>query len=130
VKVIAVIDDSRTVLDLVSHVLGEAGYRVLATSHPTQAELMPDGREPDLFLVDVNMPEMLGDDLPTFLRDAWDITAPIFLYSDIPEEQLASRTKLCEADDYVCKAWGIERLIERVEAVFAEQAKKQAPPRT
>lgn len=118
-KRVAVIDDSEIVLELVEDALAQAGFDVIATSEPKQPNLAGE-RPVALVIADVNMPEVLGDDLPTFLKEAWGISAPTLLFSDIPEHELARRARAAGADGYICKSWGIDELVRRVQAILAD----------
>jgi DNA-binding response OmpR family regulator len=66
----------------------------------------------DLVLVDVNMPEMYGDDVVEFLKVQRKITARLFLYSDISEEELSAKAKNVGADGYITKSSGVEHAVE------------------
>ena len=74
--------------------------------------------QPDLILLDINMPELFGDDVVAFFRGEWHIDAPIYLCSDIPEEELQARAASAGADGYICKGWGLDALVQRVQAVL------------
>jgi DNA-binding response OmpR family regulator len=74
----------------------------------------------DLYLFDINVPDMNGFDLLEQLRNAEDLTPTIFIsaLSDI-----ASITKgfALGADDYLKKPFYPEELLVRVEAKFAKR---------
>ena len=86
------IDDSKTVLASVRHALEGLGFRVTTATDPS--ELKPETcQEASLIVVDVNMEQVFGDDVVTFLRESWQVNAPIFLYSSIPISELEKRDK-------------------------------------
>jgi CheY-like chemotaxis protein len=120
-KTIAVIDDSPIVLSVAADALGGAGFAVNAMTEPRRSELTAE-RAPDLVLVDVNMREAYGDDVVQFLRQRWGVTAPIYLYSSLPERELAERARAAGADGYVSKAWGTEGLVSAVGRALASRA--------
>jgi signal transduction histidine kinase/ActR/RegA family two-component response regulator len=63
-QTILLVEDERAVRELVQRVLESAGYRVLPTSLPSEAELLlAGGQHVDLLLTDVVMPEMSGYEL-------------------------------------------------------------------
>jgi DNA-binding response OmpR family regulator len=112
-KRVAVVDDSTIVLKTVRHVLTKAGFEVITMNEPQQRSLVGGGTV-DLILVDVNMPQVYGDDLPSFFRDVWGISAPTYLYSDLEEGELARRAQSAGATGYICKSWGPDELVRRV----------------
>lgn len=116
-KRISIIDDSDLVLKLAKRVLEDAGYLVETYSDagffdPTT------GDAPDLLLVDVNMPEFYGDDIVTFIKDTWNLSVPILLYSNRSEEELADAVRRCGADGYISKQWGLEQLVQKVQEIL------------
>jgi DNA-binding response OmpR family regulator len=64
-----------------------------------------------LIIMDVNMPEMFGDDVVEYLRKHKKVTAKLVLYSDISEEELAAKTKNSGADGYILKSGGLEGVL-------------------
>ena len=118
-KRVAIVDDSAVVLKTVRHVLTRAGFEVVTMDEPRQRPLL-DGGTIDLILVDVNMPQVYGDDLPSFFRDAWGISAPTYLYSDLDENELSHRAERAGATGYICKAWGPDELVRRVKQLLAD----------
>jgi two-component system chemotaxis response regulator CheY len=113
VKRAVAIDDSRTVLASVRHALEQLGFQVITATDPSQ--LSPEQvQEAHLIVVDVNMEEVFGDDVVSFLRESWQVRAPIFLYSSLPLSELEKRAKGAGADGAVCKGDGVAALVARV----------------
>jgi CheY-like chemotaxis protein len=68
-ETILLVEDDQPVRDLVCRILEAAGYRVLATSCPSEAEpLLERDRSIELLLSDVVMPEMTGFELAARVR--------------------------------------------------------------
>jgi DNA-binding response OmpR family regulator len=111
---IVVIDDSPMILRTAKLALEKAGFAVTTLDNPSAFEVVRDA-EPDLILLDINMPELFGDDVVEFFRQEWKINAPIFLCSDIPEDELRQRAMSSGASGYICKGWGLEVLVQRVQ---------------
>ncbi len=112
-KHVLIIDDSEMVIELLRSALEAEGVRVSACLEPDRAMVTGDD-PPDLILLDVNMPQYFGDDVAGFFREAWGVESPIFLFSDLPEEELKQRAEEARVDGYVWKGWGIERVVESV----------------
>lgn len=110
------IDDSGLILKLAHRALTRHGYKVaIASSFDEINNVLKEIDQPDLILIDINMPEVLGDDLVVFFRRRWEIKSPIVLFSNVPEKELDYRAKEAGANGWISKRWGIERLVEEVD---------------
>lgn len=110
---VVAIDDSKTVLATVRAAFERLGVEVVTAEDPS--ELAPGiFQRADLIVVDVQMEQMFGDDVVSFLRDTWQVEAPIYLYSSLPQEELDRRAAAAGADGAVCKARGVSALVEHV----------------
>lgn len=118
-KTIAIIDDSALVLNGARSVLEPLGYRVLTFDKAGDYDPATSGI-PALFLVDINMPEFFGDDIVDYLRDAFAMTAPIYLFSDVDEGELARRAAACHADGYISKRRGLNNLPTVVRTIVGD----------
>jgi len=119
-KKILVVDDSEIILATAEHALTEAGYEV-ATAN-TFAELsqrLETSRIYDLILMDVQMPELYGDDVGAILRYTREVEGKIFLFSSLPSAQLEQRMREAGLDGYIPKQGGIEAMVARVNELLA-----------
>ncbi|HZA51445.1 MAG TPA: response regulator, partial [Myxococcaceae bacterium] len=98
---VLVIDDSPMLLDLTVTALRTAGFDASSAVDLASLDQALAAGPVDLILVDVNMPEMFGDDVVEFLRSQRKVNAKLLLYSDIPEKELAHRAKASGADGFV-----------------------------
>jgi DNA-binding response OmpR family regulator len=113
VRRVVAIDDSRTVLARLRLAFQRLGLEVITAEDPS--ELKPeDFQGASLIVVDVQMVHMFGDDIVQFLRESWQVRAPIYLYSSLPQDELDRRAAASGANGAVCKAQGIDALIARV----------------
>lgn len=115
-KRIVLIDDSEMVLESVALALEDAGFDVTTMTEPNREEIAGD-KPASLILMDVNMPQMFGDDMVDFLQEAWGVRAPLYLFSDIPEDELRARSEEAGADGYLCKGWGMDRIVDTVRSL-------------
>jgi CheY-like chemotaxis protein len=83
----------------------------------------------DLILVDVNMPEMYGDDVIEFLRVQRNIDSKLILHSDISAEELAQRAKSSGASGFIPKSLGLEATLSEIAKLtgFAPAATSGSP---
>jgi two-component system alkaline phosphatase synthesis response regulator PhoP len=107
---LVVIDDSRTVLATLRVALQQAGFEVQTACDP--GEISPDdAQSAAAVVVDVQMEHVYGDDVVSFLRGAWQVSVPIFLFSSLPIEELVVRAQAAGASGAVCKTSGVPALI-------------------
>lgn len=66
---IVVIDDEHEVLDLVCELLEDEGYDVLCLDRPSKVIRDWEQYHPDLFILDLMLPEMSGIELARHLRE-------------------------------------------------------------
>jgi len=126
---VLVIDDSPMTVQLLSQALAGAGLDVDTATDLAALDARLAEHTFDLVLVDVNMPEMYGDDVVEFLRASRQIKARLFLYSDLPEEELSEKAAKAGADGYIAKSYGLEAAVEKIcEAVAPEAAPAPPPP--
>jgi CheY-like chemotaxis protein len=111
---VLVIDDSPMTVQLISEALTAAGIGVDAATDLASLDARLDANRYEVVLVDVNMPEMYGDDVVEFLRVQRKLSAKLYLYSDLPEQELIEKTKNSGADGYVAKSQGLEAAVETI----------------
>jgi DNA-binding response OmpR family regulator len=99
-------------------VLEDAGYAVLTAANLTELEAARARSAPDLFVLDVQMPEAFGDDVGQILRNVRRVDVPILLFSALEEPALRDRATDAELDGYVSKSAGIAALLARVQEIL------------
>jgi DNA-binding response OmpR family regulator len=116
-------DDSAFALDLLRTALVDEGIEVTC-GRDLQDLARIKGKKVDLVLMDVEMPEAFGDDVVSWLLgDGLD--SPVYLLSNLPEDQLAERARDCGARGYIRKGIGIEAIMERVHAILKTPGKSR-----
>ncbi|NPC84515.1 response regulator, partial [Pyxidicoccus fallax] len=108
---VLVIDDSPMLVELTVRALTAAGYQASGAQDLASLDQKLTEGPFALILMDVNMPEMFGDDVVEYLRRQKKVTAKLVLYSDIPEAELAGKTKASGADGYILKSGGLEAVL-------------------
>ena len=114
---ILVVDDSPIILAAVRHTLAGAGYgcETCATFEELERHDV-DGF--DLVLMDVQMPELYGDDVAVALRQR-KLRAPIYLFSTIDEVELEERAKEAGLDGFISKKRGMAHLLTELQRIFS-----------
>jgi CheY-like chemotaxis protein len=116
---VLVIDDSALILEVTRSALEEAGFDVDVAADVSAFEQRRAANAPDVIVVDVQMPEVFGDDLAAMLRGAYGVHIPILLLSSLPEAQLAERARAADVWGYVTKGEGLDALVGRVREALA-----------
>ncbi len=117
-KRILIVDDSPIILAASKHALSEAGFEVeTRTGIDELGDKGADGF--DLILMDVQMPELFGDDVAAVLRLERSVKTPIYLFSTLTDEELRERAEEARVDGFISKSLGVEHLVERVRRVLA-----------
>jgi len=103
-KRILIVDDDPEQLYLGREFLTREGYEVLTHQSPFGVAGLVQAAEPDLLLLDVNMPVLRGDDLAAALKaDDRTRNLPVVLYSSFDETQLRSAMVRLHLDGYIRK---------------------------
>lgn len=116
---VLVIDDSPVTVELITDALLAAGIGADSASDLASLDLRLSSNRYELMLVDVNMPEMYGDDVVEFLRAQKRLTARLYLYSDLSETELTQKALASGADGFITKASGLPNAVEVVRAALA-----------
>lgn len=119
---VLVIDDSPMLVELTVRALTAAGYQASGAQDLASLDQKLTEGPFALILMDVNMPEMFGDDVVEYLRRQKKVTAKLVLYSDISEAELAGKTKASGADGYILKSGGLEAVLGGVMGLIGAPA--------
>ncbi len=124
-KCILIADDEKEIRDIVKILLMGEGYEVIVAENGKQV-LELANLEIDLYILDVNMPELTGFMTAVKLRETYD-TPIIFLtaYSGESDKVMGFSTG---ADDYIVKPFSNMELIMRVKAILRRSNRGQIQP--
>jgi two-component system, OmpR family, KDP operon response regulator KdpE len=89
-----------------------SGYRVIEAGSVAEAEQLAPGHNPDVFLLDLGLPDGDGIDLTRRLRE-WT-RAPIIVLSARGREEDKVNALDAGADDYLTKPFGVNELLARL----------------
>lgn len=113
---IIVVDDEPDMRELLCEFLETKGYRVAEASGAAEFRKMLDEEEPDLVLLDVNMPGEDGFSLAKFINATSDmgvlmLTANVDVFDRIVGLEVG-------ADDYITKPFVLEEVAARIQSVL------------
>ena len=119
-KHVWVIDDDDEMTRAVGLMLTMLGYEVTSFHNVrSAAQKLLSGEKPELFLLDINMPEVTGLDMVEFLRrrpESKDI--PIIMLSSEAADTMVDKAIELGADDYVMKPVTIDELEKAMSTAF------------
>ena len=127
---VMVVDDTPDNLALLDHMLRAQGYRVRAFPRPALALAAALRTPPDIFLLDINMPEMTGFELCKRLKaDRALAEVPVIFISALSETSEKVRAFSAGGVDYVTKPFQFDEVAARVRAhlrIRSQQVELQA----
>jgi CheY-like chemotaxis protein len=113
---VLLVDDEPFILSAVSSVLRSGGYDVLTCEVWAGVANMVRAENPDLVLLDYNMPSLKGDNICVILkRNIPDADMKIVLFSSESDKDLARISTQCGADGYIRKNTPAPELLKLVE---------------
>ena len=111
---ILVVEDDRSILNMIQTVLDTNGYQVLTAQRCRQGILMLTSHMPDLVVLDLGLPDMDGEEFIRVARRSSMI--PIIVLSARSDEQDKISALDLGANDYITKPFGTGELLARVRA--------------
>lgn len=108
---VLLIDDSEISLHFAAAVLERAGYDVRTSTSVDDFDATLGDWRPDVILTDVKMPGVSGVELCRMLKSHYETAhVPVVLFSALPSEELESLARDCEADGFLSKVNGFDKL--------------------
>jgi len=122
---VLVVDDDIDLLDLMTYALRREGYNVLAAVDGQQALQRWESENPDIVLLDGNLPKIDGFEVCRRIRH--ESKTPIIMLTARDEEPDRVAGLEIGADDYVPKPFSPRELLARVKAILrrAEPAPRE-----
>lgn len=119
---ILVVDDDRVLSDVITFMLHKEGFEVIKAFDGITALDRWKEDEPDLLILDVNMPRMDGFEVCRQIRAQSDI--PILMLTVRAEEEDILGGFELGADDYLVKPFSPGQLVARVKAILRRSGSK------
>jgi two-component system KDP operon response regulator KdpE len=113
---ILVVEDDRNIVDLIQANLAVRGYEVATCADAAKAVWTFEAENPDLVLLDLNLPNGDGFELCRSLRERSGVG--IIVVSARRGEHDKVRALNLGADDYLTKPFGVEELLARIGATL------------
>ncbi len=113
-KTVLIVDDEKTIVDMLQYNLEKEGYDTLEANDGEEAVRIALERKPDLVLLDIMLPKMDGLAVCKRIRQTMNI--PILMISARDEEIDKILGLELGADDYITKPFSVRELMARVKA--------------
>ncbi len=111
---IIAVDDDPAILRLLTRAFEPEGYRVCVAANGLAALALMEKCHPDLFILDIMMPELDGIQLLTRLRQCCD--TPVIMLTAKQDVATLNQALSLGADDYMRKPFSLMELTARVRA--------------
>ncbi|MEQ8156379.1 MAG: response regulator transcription factor [Clostridiaceae bacterium] len=123
---ILVVDDEKGIINLLKDYFEIQGYLVYTAFNGVEA-LEKIEVNPDVILLDINMPQMDGIEVCKRIRDF--VTCPILFLTAKVEERDRVNGLMAGGDDYIIKPFSMEELGARVQAHLRREERKMCKDR-
>ena len=123
---ILIVEDDRTLLDVLKYNLTKDGYEVVGAVDGIQALELARSEKPDLIILDIMLPKLGGFEVCRVLRK--EMTVPILMLTAKVDETDKVVGLEIGADDYMTKPFSLRELVARIRAMLrrAEMLKQEA----
>lgn len=114
-KLIVAVDDSTFLLNSIKMALKDSPYKFVGLLSGDMALKYLENNRPDLFFLDIEMPEMDGYELAQRIRDNGH-TAPIIFLTGNSSKEYVLKAIQSGADDFIVKPINAEKMLEKINA--------------
>lgn len=121
-QTIMVVDDETEILDMLKRYFSLEGYHIITATGGKEA-LQKLAKQPDLILLDINMPDIDGLSLCKSIRNF--VSCPILFLTANAEDSDKIKGFGAGGDDYIVKPFSIDELGARVSAHLRRESRIQ-----
>ena len=125
-KTVLIVEDEKNIVDILRFNLQREGYATLEAYDGEAGLALAREKKPDILLLDVMMPKMMGFDVCRALREEGD-NVPVIILTAREEEEDKILGLEIGADDYITKPFSMRELMARVKANIRRTAMTSAP---
>lgn len=123
-KILA-IDDQQLVLLPLKRRLNELGYDVHTETDALKAKAVFDNFQPDLVIVDINMPVISGIEIIRYIRGTKKSLTPIMVLSGNTDDNLIVESFDLGVEDYMKKPLSLDEVSARVKRLIGATSNQQ-----
>ena len=122
-KTVLIVEDEKNIVDILRFNLQREGYRTVEAYDGADGLEKARSENPDIILLDVMLPKMIGFDVCRTLRDEGN-NVPVIILTAREEDKVLGLE--IGADDYITKPFSMRELIARVGANIRRTAMNAA----
>jgi DNA-binding response OmpR family regulator len=122
---VLIVDDDRTLADVIAFTMRREGYEVVKAYDGNSALRRWAEEGPDLVLLDINLPGADGFSVCESIRETSDV--PIIMLTVRGEDDDVVRGLELGADDYIAKPFSPRQLVARAKAVLRRAGSRPTP---
>ena len=120
-KKLLIVDDEQDMISMLKRYFELGGYSVMVAENGLQA-IEKAGKQPDLILLDINMPDIDGIEVCNRIRDF--VSCPILFLTARIEDTDKLKGFAAGGDDYIVKPFSLDELGARVEAHLRREERR------
>jgi hypothetical protein len=113
-------DDQPLILKSIGHKLIQSGYEMFYAKDGQEAIDIFESQQPNLIIIDLNMPVKSGFEVIDYIRNTQKSTVPIIVMSGNEEENIIVDTFNLGVDDYIEKPVGLNEVLVRVKRLLKQ----------
>jgi DNA-binding response OmpR family regulator len=117
---VLLLEDDNVLLETLLDILTQNGFNVTAVQNASEAIETTFKNDYDMYLFDINLPDMSGIELLESLKQADDTTPTIFISANVDIETISKGFEV-GAEDYIKKPFMPEELLVRLNAKLAHK---------
>ncbi|MGD8518743.1 MAG: response regulator [Anaerolineae bacterium] len=121
---VLIVDDNAEIVSALSDVLSTKGYSILTADNGRTALTLTERENPDLILLDWNLPELSGYEVLEALRAKGNDT-PVVLMTVYGSESVAVQAFRLGIRDYIRKPLRVTEILDSVERALTEERLRQ-----
>jgi DNA-binding response OmpR family regulator len=120
-KRILLIEDEEPIVRALYKILGSHGYEMSESLSGEEGLKVALETHPDMIMLDIVLPKMNGLDVLRRLReDSWGKNAPVFIMTNLMDEEKEKEARALGVLDYLEKSTlSVQALADRINGVFA-----------
>jgi len=127
-KIVLVIDDDPTMIEMVEDFLESHGYHVIPATTGEQALTKAEISKPDVLILDVMMPGMDGYETCRHLKQDPRLSGvPVIMFTASADPKFQQRAFAAGADFCLSKPFDLERFLNVVSMAAAKRVKPSPP---
>jgi CheY-like chemotaxis protein len=117
-KTILVVDDSIVIRKMVEIALENENYNVVSVATGKDAFSFLDGKDPDLVILDIMLPDVNGLDILKVIKTKKNIPVVMLSAKDTPKE--TAKAKELGANDFIPKPFRDEELVNKIHELIGQ----------